>query len=121
MSSLRKLLLSGNPIRTIRSSLVSGPTQALLKYLRSRLSSTGEASGSSSSPMNADVIAKATRLSLSSKELFLCGLGLTSIPSTVWETDEVVKVDLSRNSITELPNELATCCSLQIKMGISGK
>lgn len=67
MTSLRKLLLAGNPIRTLRrcqlfgfcclshyflfnmticfilnissaSSLVSGPTPILLKYLRSRLS-----------------------------------------------------------------------------------
>ncbi|XP_028554971.1 plant intracellular Ras-group-related LRR protein 6 [Dendrobium catenatum] len=114
MTSLRKLLLNGNPIRTIRSSLVSGPTLALLKYLRSRLSSTAEAPGSSSSPIKVDVIAKATRLSLSSKELSLSGLGLTTVPSTVWETDEVVKVDLSRNSITELPNEMTTCSSLQV-------
>jgi Leucine-rich repeat (LRR) protein len=39
MTTLRKLLLTGNPMRTLRSSLVSGPTTALLKYLRSRLSS----------------------------------------------------------------------------------
>ncbi|KAH0462822.1 hypothetical protein IEQ34_010397 [Dendrobium chrysotoxum] len=114
MTSLRKLLLNGNPIRTIRSSLVSGPTLALLKYLRSRLSSTAEAPGSSSSPIKVDVIAEATRLSLSSKELSLSGLGLTTVPSTVWETDEVVKVDLSRNSITELPNEMTTCSYLQV-------
>ncbi|KAL0918241.1 hypothetical protein M5K25_010239 [Dendrobium thyrsiflorum] len=114
MTSLRKLLLNGNPIRTIRSSLVSGPTLALLKYLRSRLSSSAEAPGSSSSPIKVDIIAKATRLSLSSKELSLSGLGLTTVPSTVWETDEVVKVDLSRNSITGLPNEMTTCSSLQL-------
>ena len=59
MTTLRKLLLAGNPLRTLRrfdllswlfgcfycfptdylslSSLVNGPTPALLKYLRSRL------------------------------------------------------------------------------------
>ncbi|CAL9083992.1 unnamed protein product [Musa textilis] len=112
MTSLRKLLLTGNPIRTLRSSLVFGPTPILLKYLRSRLSSDEE-SGSGTKTMKDDQIARATRLSLSSKELNLTGLGLTTVPPTVWETEDVVRVDLSKNSIEELPNELSTCSSLQ--------
>ncbi|CAL9160322.1 unnamed protein product [Musa hybrid cultivar] len=112
MTSLRKLLLAGNPIRTLRSSLVSGPTPILLKYLRSRLSADEE-SGSRTKTMKDDQIARATRLSLSSKELNLSGLGLTTVPPTVWETEDVVRVDLSKNSIEELPNELSTCSSLQ--------
>lgn len=35
-SSLRALPLNGNPLRSIRPELISGPLQALLKYLRSR-------------------------------------------------------------------------------------
>ncbi|XP_020113256.1 plant intracellular Ras-group-related LRR protein 6 isoform X2 [Ananas comosus] len=114
MTTLRKLLLSGNPLRTLRSSLVSGPTPTLLKYLRSRLSSDEEASGSTGTPAKDVEIAMATRLSLSSKELKLTGLGLTSVPSAAWETGEVVKLDLSKNSIEELPNELSTCSMLQV-------
>ncbi|XP_010935651.1 plant intracellular Ras-group-related LRR protein 6 isoform X1 [Elaeis guineensis] len=112
MTTLRKLLLTGNPLRSLRSSLVSGPTPALLKYLRSRLSSNEEES--TTTPTKDDEIGMATRLSLSSKELNLNGLGLTCVPPAVWETDEVVKVDLSRNSIEELPNELSTCSSIQV-------
>jgi Leucine-rich repeat (LRR) protein len=113
MTTLRKLLLTGNPMRTLRSSLVSGPTTALLKYLRSRLSSDEGASGSGSTPTKDDQIAAARRLSLSSKELDLSGLGVTSVPPAAWETNDVMKLDLSKNSIEDLPNELSLCSSLQ--------
>ncbi|KAM0906573.1 hypothetical protein ACQ4PT_016705 [Festuca glaucescens] len=113
MTTLRKLLLSGNPMRTLRSSLVSGPTSTLLKYLRSRLSSDEEASGSRSTPTKDDQISAARRLSQSSKELNLSGLGATSVPPAAWETSDVLKLDLSKNSIEDLPNELSLCSSLQ--------
>ncbi|KAJ0774259.1 hypothetical protein HanOQP8_Chr03g0109491 [Helianthus annuus] len=64
MTTLRKLVLTGNPIRTLRSSLVTGPTPALLRFLRSRLPAEEE-SGPSESKEN--VIARAARLSLGSK------------------------------------------------------
>ncbi|KAH7512503.1 hypothetical protein FEM48_Zijuj12G0097600 [Ziziphus jujuba var. spinosa] len=111
MTTLRRLLLPGNPLRTLRSSLVSGPTPALLKYLRSRLS--GSEDNEVMTTRKEDVITMATRLSISSKELSLEGLGLSAVPSEVWESGEVIKVDLSKNSIQELPVELSTCTSLQ--------
>lgn len=43
------------------------------------------------------------------------GLGLSAIPSEVWESGEVIKLDLSRNSIQELPVELSSCVSLQVQ------
>ncbi|KAI3964622.1 hypothetical protein MKX01_020439 [Papaver californicum] len=112
MTSLRMLLLVGNPLRFVRSSLVNGPTPALLKYLRSRVSAD-EGSGSASTSLKEDVISKAAQLSLSSKELSLTGLGLVSVPPSVWESSDIVKVDLSRNSIQGLPDELSSCSSLQ--------
>ncbi|XP_077224632.1 plant intracellular Ras-group-related LRR protein 6-like isoform X1 [Tasmannia lanceolata] len=112
MTTLRKLLLTGNPLRTLRSSLVNGPTATLLKHLQSRVSAD-EVSGSATTAMNDDQIAMASRLSISSKELSLGGLGLSSIPPVVWESNDVVKVDLSRNSIEVLPDELSSCSSLQ--------
>ncbi|KAG6755301.1 hypothetical protein POTOM_041121 [Populus tomentosa] len=133
MTTLRKLLLNGNPLRTLRSSLVSGPTTTLLNYLRSRLSE-GEDS-KATTPAKKDLISMTARLSVSSKHIynavsssllstsFLCkdgilelslqGLGLSAVPSEVWESNEIVKVDLSRNSIQELPVELSLCVSLQ--------
>ncbi|KAG5141240.1 hypothetical protein JHK84_035008 [Glycine max] len=113
MTTLRKLLLSGNPMRTLRSSLVSGPTPALLKFLRSRLS---EDEDSEAVTTTKEVIAMATRLSITSKELSMEGLGLSAVPSEVWESGEVIKLNLSRNSIQELPVELSSCVSLQIPL-----
>uniref|UniRef100_A0A2N9G5T0 Uncharacterized protein n=1 Tax=Fagus sylvatica TaxID=28930 RepID=A0A2N9G5T0_FAGSY len=46
-------------------------------------------------------------------ELSLEGLGLSAVPSEVWESGEVIKVNLSRNAIQELPVELSSCISLQ--------
>ncbi|KAI3755799.1 hypothetical protein L1987_55605 [Smallanthus sonchifolius] len=96
MTTLRKLVLIGNPIRTLRSSLVSGPTPALLRFLRSRLPAE-----------------EASRLSLGSKELSLGGHGLSVVPPQVWETSDITKVDLSRNSIEDLPVQLSSCASLE--------
>ncbi|KAJ0801677.1 putative leucine-rich repeat domain superfamily [Helianthus annuus] len=110
MTTLRKLVLTGNPIRTLRSSLVTGPTPALLRFLRSRLPAEEE-SGPSESKEN--VIARAARLSLGSKELSLGGHGLSDVPPQVWETTDITKVDLSRNSIEALPVQLSSCASLE--------
>ncbi|XVE50318.1 hypothetical protein DITRI_Ditri01bG0152400 [Diplodiscus trichospermus] len=112
MTTLRKLLLSGNPLRTLRSSLVSGPTPALLRYLRSRLSEAEDSEAKT--PAKEEVVTMAARLSLTSKELSLQGMGLSVVPSEVWESGEIIKVNLSRNSIQELPIELSSCLSLQI-------
>ncbi|XP_047254342.1 plant intracellular Ras-group-related LRR protein 6 isoform X2 [Capsicum annuum] len=112
MTTLRKLVLVGNPIRTLRSSLVNGPTPALLRFLRSRLPTDEESA--TSTPGKEDVVAMAARLSLSSKELSLAGLGLTAVPSDVWNSSDISKCDLSRNSIEELPLELCSCITLEI-------
>lgn len=112
MTTLRKLLIAGNPMRTLRSSLVSGPTPALLNYLRSRLPSEEE-SGPSSTKKE-DVVDMAARLSISSKELSLGGLSLSAVPAKIWESSGITKVDLSRNLIEELPVELSSCVSLEV-------
>lgn len=48
------------------------------------------------------------------QELSLEGMGLSAVPAQVWESSEIVKVDLSRNSIQELPPELTSCVCLQV-------
>ncbi|XWS11066.1 hypothetical protein CRYUN_Cryun38cG0051700 [Craigia yunnanensis] len=60
-----------------------------------------------------EVVTMAARLSLTSKELSLEGMVLSAVPSEVWESGEIIKVNLSRNSIQELPVELSSCVSLQ--------
>jgi Leucine-rich repeat (LRR) protein len=46
----------------------------------------------------------------------LSGLGATSVPPAAWETSDVLKLDLSKNSIEDLPNELSLCSSLQVSL-----
>ncbi|KAI5662612.1 hypothetical protein M9H77_21935 [Catharanthus roseus] len=111
MTTLRKLLLNGNPMRTLRSSLVTGPTPALLKYLRSRLP-VDEDAGTATAAKE-EVVAMATRLSLHSKELALTGLNLNIVPPEAWKSSQITKLDLSRNAIDELPVELSSCVYLE--------
>lgn len=53
-------------------------------------------------------------LIISYQELDLSGLGVTSVPAAAWETSDVMKLDLSKNLIEDLPNELSLCSSLQV-------
>jgi len=48
-----------------------------------------------------------------SQEICLGGFGLSTIPSAVWESGHITKVDLSRNSLQVLPDELSSCSSLE--------
>lgn len=50
------------------------------------------------------------------QELSLERLDLSDVPAKVWESGEIIKVDLSRNSIQELPVELSSCTSLQVNL-----
>ncbi|KAK4387060.1 Plant intracellular Ras-group-related LRR protein 6 [Sesamum angolense] len=103
MTTLRKLILTGNPMRTLRSSLVHGPTPALLKYLRSRLPKDEESEASTA--VKEDVVTRAARLSIGSKDW--------ELSHQIWKSSDVTKVDLSGNSIEELPSELRSCVSLE--------
>lgn len=48
------------------------------------------------------------------QELSLEGLNLSAVPSEVWESGEITKVNLSKNSIEELPAQLSSSVSLQV-------
>ncbi|KAI3466127.1 hypothetical protein Pfo_022790 [Paulownia fortunei] len=111
MTTLRKLLLTGNPLRALRSSLVYGPTPALLKHLQSRLPTDEESA--STTAVKVDVVTMAARSSLISKELSLAGRDLGAVPSEIWKSSDVTKVNLSGCSIEELPCELRSCVSLE--------
>ncbi|CAN6454284.1 unnamed protein product [Victoria cruziana] len=113
MMTLRKLLLTGNPLGSLRSNLVCGPTATLLKYLRGRISVDENASASAQPSGTDDLVATAARLSLSSKELSLRELSLDHVPDVVLESVDIVKVDISKNFIKELPEKLSLCSSLQ--------
>eukprot|EP00249_Psilotum_nudum_P018527 c26852_g1_i1 orf=594-1856(-) len=120
MTTLRKLMLLGNPLKSLRSSLLMGPTPALLKHLRSRLTVTEDVKSSSVFSGNAfgvDLNDRATMgayQAVSSKALCLSGAGLDTVPVAVWETGVLMTLDLSRNKIRELPEELSTCTLLEV-------
>ncbi|KAG6421333.1 hypothetical protein SASPL_117884 [Salvia splendens] len=113
MTTLRKLLLAGNPLRTLRSSLVNGSTTTLLKYLRSRLPKDEESASTSAAKQ--DPFAMAAQSSLISKELSLAGLSLSAVPSEILKSSDITKVNLTGNSIEELPLELGSCVSIEVK------
>lgn len=43
---------------------------------------------------------------------------MTAVPAEVWESSEITKVDLSRNSIEVLPDELSSCSSLEVNISL---
>ncbi|KAI5083332.1 hypothetical protein GOP47_0003075 [Adiantum capillus-veneris] len=120
MTTLRKLLLSGNPLRTLRSSLVMGPTPALLKHLRGRLPTNEDAKLTPASSGNVfgggrdDQVSFAARQASASKNFVLCKMDLESIPAVVFEKESVLSLDLSHNKIQKLPMELSACSSLEV-------
>ncbi|GJZ85999.1 leucine-rich repeat family protein [Tanacetum coccineum] len=82
-----------------RSSLVSGPTSALLRFLQSILPAEEESGPSESKEK---VIAMASRLSLGSKELSLVEHGLSVVPPQVCVNN---KISLTRDSDPEVGDD----------------
>lgn len=41
-------------------------------------------------------------------------MSLSVVPPEAWKSSEITKLDLSRNSIEELPVELSSCVSLEV-------
>uniref|UniRef100_A0A7N0SXY6 Leucine-rich repeat-containing protein 40 n=1 Tax=Kalanchoe fedtschenkoi TaxID=63787 RepID=A0A7N0SXY6_KALFE len=129
-SRMTKLDIEGNKLTTLSEKLVA--SWAMLTELnasKNMLDSIPESIGNlshlirldlhqnkagSATSVKEDIIVKATRLSISSKELSLQNLGLTAVPSEVWESNDIAKLDLSKNSIEELPVELSSCSTLQL-------
>ncbi|GBG62270.1 hypothetical protein CBR_g29878 [Chara braunii] len=121
MTTLRKLVLDGNPLRGVRSSLILGPTTQLLRHLRGRLPNS-EAAGSQVLVSSGNVfgeevqdsIAKSVTKASSTGVIELQGQSLTKVPPQAWEENNVVSLDLSKNAISALPPELERCTSLKI-------
>lgn len=60
------------------------------------------------------IICSKSFYNITCQELNLEGRGFSEVPSEVWTAGEIIKVDLSKNSIEELPKELSSCASLQV-------
>ena len=46
------------------------------------------------------------------------GLGLNVVPSEAWKSSDIIKVNLSKNAIEELPVEFSSCISLEVSFAI---
>ncbi|XP_055942289.1 leucine-rich repeat-containing protein 40-like [Argiope bruennichi] len=112
---LKFLSIDGNPMRTIRRDIIQRGTVQLLRWLRSRIEDPSlvrnmsrlscEVDGAQNNTSNCDVDKYAVK---STRSLPLSNKNMTSIPKDVIETArdaEVTTVDLSKNSITSIPDE----------------
>lgn len=50
------------------------------------------------------------------QELSLAGLSLSAVPSEILKSSDITKVNLTGNSIEELPLELGACVSIEVKI-----
>ncbi|GMH38386.1 hypothetical protein BSKO_06270 [Bryopsis sp. KO-2023] len=119
MTTLRKLPLEGNPLRTIRRELVTGPVSRLLEALRFKLpaelredkksssaSRSGNLFGANETEL-AENLAKTLKLTDKPGDMVLKSLKLTEVPKAVWEAVGNLEVlDLSSNAIEAIDPEL---------------
>ncbi len=114
MPSLDKILLEGNPIRSVRQSLLTCGTVALKEYLRTRgpppYELEGDRGGRQTNCAEAAVV-RASREAFYSKTLELSGQGLREFPPATLEMDklssDVATVHLQSNKLVTIPSSLS--------------
>ncbi len=115
MPSLDKLLLEGNPLRSVRQSLLTCGTVALKEYLRTRgpspYESEGERGGRQTNCAETAAVERASREAFHSKTLELSGQGLQEFPPSTLEMDklssDVATVHLQSNNLVTIPSSLS--------------
>ncbi|KAL8516830.1 hypothetical protein ACS0TY_015184 [Phlomoides rotata] len=117
MTTLRKLLLAGNPLCTLRSSLVNGPTPALLKFLQSRLPTDEDGFRAVSKLQILDLSGAAGALPenpafSSLPELYLRRMQISAFPVDIITLQQLHILDLSQNSIQTIPETIKNLTSL---------
>uniref|UniRef100_A0A061SEL3 Leucine-rich repeat family protein isoform 2 n=2 Tax=Tetraselmis sp. GSL018 TaxID=582737 RepID=A0A061SEL3_9CHLO len=130
MTTLRKLLLDGNPLKLMRRDIVSAPTPRLLEWLRNKIpdgggavgardsgaaaSRSGNIFGEDGAALAADRVSKLFAASSGVAALNLSDSGLTEVPTEVWENGaQLGELDLSQNKLAGVPPlRLASCTRL---------
>ncbi len=113
MPSLEKLLLEGNPLWSVRQSLLTCGTVALKEYLRTRGPPPNELEGERIGRQTqcAEVVKRASREAFHSKILELSGQGLREFPPSALEMDklpsDVATVHLQSNNLVTIPSSLS--------------
>ncbi|CAN0069149.1 unnamed protein product, partial [Ectocarpus sp. 8 AP-2014] len=120
---LHRLAVDGNPLRTIRRSLLSGGASSLKKYLRTRgpcpdypgLEAADEdddaAASSGGGGLSEDAVQSVVRSALETGTLDVEGRGMTSLPPGLFQDDRtlsaVTRAKLSGNKLQTLPGEIS--------------
>jgi len=110
VTTLRRIVLDGNPLRTIRRDLTMGPVSKLLDSLRKKLPVEEEEEPISLSGrvmITGDPLTRiknmlaSYRMNQSPGELDLSKLNIKDMPSEIWPSiDFVSKLDLSDNNVS---------------------
>ncbi|KXJ12812.1 leucine-rich repeat-containing protein 40 [Exaiptasia diaphana] len=136
MQHLKAVILDGNPLRKLRRDIVMRGTQAILKYLKSRIVEEEKPpcgvadSVDSKVPDRPDVSMSGSSSTIDqhsltqTKALSYSNKRLSEIPHEVMEaavTARVTKVDLSKNLLNSLPHRLAELseCLSDLNLGFN--
>lgn len=110
---LAKLTIHGNPLRTLPSSLLNGATPKLLEHLRGKIVTGREGSGWEADGATLAAPDLATAVQRSGNELSLKGQSLRELPDGICSRDNLEKIDLSSNAMTNLTDEIGDLASLR--------
>eukprot|EP00752_Nemacystus_decipiens_P004155 g3802.t1 len=119
LPELHRLVVDGNPLRTIRRSLLSGGASSLKKYLRTRgpcppypgLEVADEEDDMDEGRQSGDAVQATIRSALETGTLDLEGQGLTSLSPALFQDSRtlsaVTRAKLSANKLQTLPGDIS--------------
>lgn len=113
MSTLKSISLDGNPLRALRRDVVQKGTQAILKYLKSRIAAPISSTEGTTQSNGSTLPATTSSLLKNSKQLILSGQKIDVVPE---DTVSVIiescteSVDISRNNFSSLPSWYISIC-----------
>ncbi len=124
MVSLSKLIIEGNPLKTIKSDVKTGGTDKLKKFLATRIDPSKITPNGQSAKV--DLIEKELGVTVGSKDMtqllfnymsnnsiLAIGLSLADVPREVLSFEKVHTIDFSKNGIVRFPVILAGMRSLR--------
>ncbi|XP_077981169.1 leucine-rich repeat-containing protein 40-like [Glandiceps talaboti] len=127
LPALKSLVVDGNPLRSLRRDIVNRGTQAILKYLRSRIEEPAKDTTDAGSPEegpSASIASIGMTSAVQGNTLDYSNKKLTTLPATIFQPAkdaEVTSVNFSKNQLTEFPvNVLVLSNTVQVlNLGIN--
>ncbi|CAM9618925.1 unnamed protein product [Scytosiphon promiscuus] len=126
LPELHRLAVDGNPLRTVRRSLLSGGASSLKKYLRTRgpcppypgleVADEDDTAGGGEGGLSDDAVQATARSALETGTLDLEGRGVSLLPPGLFDDarmlSAVTRAKLSGNKLLTLPSEISRCENL---------